>query len=54
MRDHPDFDDLVESFRILEEACAHMYELITKEAEIRNELEKRISMLEKKLNTFVN
>jgi hypothetical protein len=49
--DDPDFGELVESFRILEEACAHMYELIMKEKERSDELEKRINILAQKLDS---
>ena len=53
MKDEPEWEDLVDAFRVLEEACAHMYEFIMKEKERSDDLAKRISTLEKKLYTFI-
>tara|TARA_B100000131_G_scaffold263064_1_gene259751 strand:+ start:118 stop:285 length:168 start_codon:yes stop_codon:yes gene_type:complete len=54
MDDHPDFTQLVETFRVLEAACAEMYEFMMRDKHRIDELLLRVSKLEKKLNTFVN
>jgi len=43
-----DFAQLVETFRVLEEACAGMYELMTKEKERLDRLEDKVTFLWKK------
>ena len=49
MEHHPDFAQLLETFRVLEEACSQMYEFMMRDKERLDHLTERITFLEKSL-----